>query len=152
MLLRSADTLSGQEGKAVANIGGVIQDMFYVKSLEANVDKNKAELKVLGKKGTQHKTIGWNGSGTMTIFYLTSVFRVMMLRYVKTGVDTNFTITVVNEDKGSTIGKQTVVLYNCNIDSTVLAKLDVESDALEEEVSFTFDDFDILDRFGQPVI
>ena len=151
-LLRASDTISGQEGKATANINGVIQDMFYVKSLEATFDKTKTEIKSLGKKGTQHKATGWAGSGSLSLYYITSVFRQMALKFAKTGVDTNFTITVVNNDPASTVGKQTVVLYNCNIDSVQLTKLDVESDSLEEDVDFTFDDFDILDAFGKPII
>ena len=59
-------------------------------------------------------------------------------------------MTVVNEEPASSIGKQTVVLYNCNIDSVILAKLDTDSDSLEEDLDFTFDDFDILDSFGNP--
>ena len=45
-------------------------------------------------------------------------------------------------------GRQTVVLKNCNLDSVVLAKLNVEADNLDEEVSFTFDGAEILDSFS----
>lgn len=152
MFLRAGDTISGQEGKATAVIDGVVRDLFFVKNLEATFEKNKAEVKTLGHRGTQHKGTGWSGSGSMTIFYVTSLFREMALKYAKTGRDTYFNITVVNDDAGSTIGKQTVVLYNCNIDSVVLAKLDTDADALEEDIDFTYDDFDILDRFGNPVV
>lgn len=152
MILRAGDTISGQEGKATANIEGLVQDMFFVKTIEATFEKTKAEIKTIGHRGTQHKGTGWAGTGSMTIFYVTTLFRQMALKYAKTGRDTYFDITVVNEDPTSTIGKQTVVLYNCNIDSAILAKLDTESDVLDEEVSFTFDDFDILDAFGNPVV
>ena len=152
MLLRAGDTISGQEGKATATIDSVIQDMFYVKTLEATLSKEKAEVRAMGKKGVQHKSTGWSGSGSMSIYYVTSVFRKMALKFAKTGVDTNFTITVVNDDPASTVGKQTVVLYNCNLDSVILAKLDAESETLDEDVDFTFDDFDILDSFGNPII
>jgi hypothetical protein len=38
----------------------------------------------------------------------------------------------------------------CNIDSTVLAKLDGDSDdPLEEDTDFTFEDFDILTPFNK---
>lgn len=150
--LRADDTLSGQEGRATANIEGSIQDMFYIKSLEATFDKQKMELKTIGKRGTQHKPTGWIGSGDMTIYYITSAFRKMALKFAKTGKDTYFNITVVNNDPASTVGRQTVVLYDCNIDSTVLAKLDVDADALDESIPFTFEDFDILDEFGNPVV
>jgi hypothetical protein len=152
MFLRAGDTISGQEGKATSVIDGNVQDMFYVKTLEATFEKTKAELKTLGKRGIQHKGTGWSGSGSMTIYYVTSIFRKMALKYAKTGKDTYFNITIVNEDPTSTIGKQTIVLYNCNIDSVILAKLDTESDVLDEDIDFTFDDFDILDSFGNPVV
>ena len=152
MFLRAGDTISGQEGKATAVIDNSVEDMFYLKSLEATAEKNKVEIKTLGKRGVQHKGVGWTGSGTMTIYYVTSKFREMMLKYAKTGKDTYFNITVVNDDPTSTVGKQTVVLYNCNIDSVILAKLDTEDDALEEDIDFTFDDFDILDSFGNPIV
>jgi len=152
MFLRAGDTISGQEGKATAKIDGIITDMFYLKNLEATFEKNKAEIKTLGKRGTQHKTTGWAGSGSMNIYYVTSIFRKMALQYAKTGKDIYFDITVTNEDPTSTIGAQTIVLYNCNLDNTVLAKLDVDADALDEDVDFTFDDFDILDEFGNPIV
>jgi hypothetical protein len=152
MFLRAGDTISGQEGKATSVIDGNVQDMFYVKTLEATFEKTKAEVKTLGKRGIQHKGTGWSGAGSMTIYYVTSIFREMALKYAKTGKDTYFNITIVNDDSTSTIGKQTMVLYNCNIDSTILAKLDTEADVLEEDIDFTFDDFDILDSFGNPVI
>jgi hypothetical protein len=152
MFLRAGDTISGQEGKATANIDGNVQDMFFVKSLEATFDKEKVEVKTLGKRGTQHKGVGWSGAGSMTLYYVTTLFRQMALKYAKTGKDTYFDITIVNDDPTSTIGKQTMVLYNCNIDSTILAKLDTDSDTLDEDIDFTFDDFDILDSFGNPVI
>lgn len=151
MYLRAGDTISGQEGKATSIIDGNVEDMFYLKSLEATLDKNKVEVKTVGKRGTQHKTAGWSGTGSLAIFYVTSKFREMALKYARTGEDTYFDITVVNEDKTSTIGKQTVVLYNCNIDSTSIAKLDVDADVLDEDMDFTFDDFDVLDSFGKPI-
>lgn len=151
MFLRAGDTISGQEGRATAIIEGSIQDMFFAKNIEASFEKSKAEIKTLGNRATQHKTTGWAGSGSMTIYYVTTLFRQMALKYAKTGKDTYFDMMITNEDPTSTVGKQTIVLYNCNIDSTILAKIDVDADALDEDVDFTFDDFDILDSFGKPV-
>lgn len=152
MFLRAGDTISGQEGKATAIIDGSIEDMFYVKTLEATFEKNKAEVKTLGKRGIQHKGVGWSGTGSMSMYYVTTRFRNLAVKYAKTGKDTYFDIAVVNDDPTSTIGKQTVVLYNCNIDNVILTRLDTDADVLEDDVDFTFDDFDILDAFGNPVI
>lgn len=150
--LKANDTISGQEGRAYATINGQVEEMFYIKKLEGKVEKEKSEVKTLGRRGTQHKAKGWKGSGSMTIYYITSVFREMMLDYIKKGKDTYFDVQVINEDPSSSVGKQTVVLKGVNLDSVIMALLDTGSDALEEEVSFTFDDVDILDPFGKPIM
>ncbi|WPP40455.1 phage tail tube protein [Paenibacillus hunanensis] len=149
--LKAKDTISGQEGRAFATINNQVEEMFYIKTLEATVEKQKAEVKTLGRRGVQHKATGWSGSGTMTIFYMTSRFRQMMLDYMKTGVDTYFDIEVTNEDPTSSIGYQTIILRDVNLDSVIMASLDTESDALEEEVAFTFDGVDINQAFNAPV-
>lgn len=150
--LKAGDTISGQEGRAYATINGQVEEMFYVKTLEATVEKNKTDVKTLGKRGTQHKANGWTGTGSMTIYYVTSRFRQLMLDYIKTGKDTYFDITVVNEDEGSSIGKQTVVLRDVNLDSVIMAKVDTESEVLEEDTDFTFEDVDVLDQFVAPTL
>jgi hypothetical protein len=150
--LRGSDIISGQQGKATMKIDNRLQDAFFIKQFEATMEKTKSEVRTLGHSGNQHKATGWNGTGTMTIYYVTSLFRRMALDYVKTGKDAYFDITVENNDPTSGIGRQTVVFYNCNIDSTVIAKLDVDNTELDEDVSFTYEDFDILDEFGQPIL
>ncbi len=149
---KADDTLSGQEARAYTTIDGQVEEMFYAKNIEATAEKNKTEIKTLGKRGTQHKATGWSGSGSMTIYYATSTFRKMMLDYIKNGKDVYFDIQVVNEDPTSLLGKQTTVLKNVNLDSVIMAQFDVDSDALEEDIDFTFDDVDILDEFNKPVL
>ena len=149
--LRASDIPAGSEAVAYIEIDGKVEEFFYAKSIEATAELNKSEVKVMGKRGVQNKATGWSGSGSMTIYYVTTMFRNMLLKYAKEGVLPAFKLVVTNEDKGTSIGKQTVVLYDCVIDSVNLAKFDVESDALDEDMDFTFSDFDILDSFGNPV-
>lgn len=155
--LKAGDTISGQEAVStmlVRNNNGTtsVENMFWAKNLEASAEINKTEVYTLGKRGAQNKPTGWSGSGSMTIYYITSLFRRMVLNYIKTGIPVYFDITVTNDDPGSTVGAQTVVLKNCSLDSVILAKFDVEAEILDEEVSFTFDDIDILDDFNTPVL
>ena len=42
--------------------------------------------------------------------------------------------------------------YNVGLDSAILAKFDTESEVMEEDVEFTFDDVDLLDEFQTPVL
>ena len=75
--------------------------------------------------------------------------RELMLSYMKSGKDAYFDIVVVNEDENTGAGRQTVVLKNCNLDSLSLARLNVDADSLDEEVSFTFDGAELLDSFSE---
>ncbi|MCM3268172.1 phage tail tube protein [Paenibacillus elgii] len=149
-VLHARDTISGQEGRAYATINGNKEEMFYVKKLEAKVEKEKAEIKALGRRGTQSKAKGWKGTGSMTIYYITTLFREIMNEYMVSGKDTYFDITVTNEDPSSSVGMQTVIIKNVNLDSVIMASLDTGSDTLEEEISFTFDGIEIKDRFKAP--
>lgn len=155
--LKAGDTISGQEAVAtmlVHNADGstTVENMFWAKNLEASAEIQKTEVFTLGKRGAQNKPTGWTGSGNMTIYYVTSLFRRMALQYIKTGRSVLFDLTVTNADPGSTVGSQTVVLKNCSLNSVILAKFDVESEILDESVDFTFDDVDMLDEFQNPVL
>lgn len=155
--LKAGDTISGQEAVAtmlVHNDDGTttVEQMFWAKNLEATASIEKTEVRTLGKRGAQNKPNGWSGSGSMTIYYITSLFRRMALQYIKTGKPVYFDMTVTNNDPGSTVGSQTTVLKCCSLDEVILAKFDVESDVLDETVSFTFDDVDLLDEFQNPVL
>lgn len=149
--LKASDIPAGNEAKAYITVDGKVEEFFYAKSVEAKAEINKADVKVMGKRGTQKKPTGWDGSGSMTVYYITTLFRKMALKYAKEGVLPSFKLVITNEDKGTTIGKQTVVLYDCMIDSTILSKFDVDADALDEDIDITFSDFDILDEFGSPI-
>jgi len=143
------DAISGKMAKAYATINGRVEELFYAKSLEATIEKNKVDVPVLGRTNTPQRSSGWSGSGTLTIYYVTSLFRQLMVDYVKTGRDFWFDLQVINEDPQSSAGRQRVVLKGCNLDSVVIAKFDATSDdMLEEELPFTFSDVDILESFN----
>lgn len=155
--LKAGDTVSGQEAVArmsIKNADGTttIEDMFYGRSLEGTCTINKTAVRTLGKRGEQHKPNGWTGAGSMTVYYVTSTFRRMAVQYIKTGVPVYFDIMVTNTDPASTVGSQVTVLKNCSLDSIVLAKFDVDSEVLDEEFEFTFDDAEILDEFVAPTL
>ncbi len=148
--LSAQDTISGREGRAYAKINGNNEELFFAKSVEASVEKSKSEVKAIGKRMTGHKTTGANGTGSMTLYYLTPLFRQMLKEWKDTGVDVYFDLVVENDDPASAAGKQSVLLMGCNLDSVVLAKLDGDSDdPLDEDADFTFEDFDILEAFNK---
>lgn len=148
-ILNAKDTINGTQGTCFAVIDNTRTELMQVKNITATVEKKKIEIPILGITGKQHKAGGWNGTGKMTAYYVSSMFRKMMLDYIKTGKDTYFELMVTNEDPTSGTGTQTVVLKGVNIDTVVFTKLDVEKEALDEEMEFTFNDVDILDTFNE---
>jgi hypothetical protein len=150
--LKAKDTISGQEARAYMVIDGNSEEMFFAKKLTAYIAKEKSEIRTLGKRGVQYKAKGWKGTGQMNIYYATSRFRQMIIDYVENGEDVYFDIQIINDDPGSGIGSQTVVLKNVNLDKMTAAAFDVESEALSEDVEFTFDGIELLDSFITPVL
>ena len=139
MPFRAQNTISGKEGRLFLNG----EELAYIKSLEATIEKNKSEVNIMGRRMTGHKTTGANGTGTMTFYKVTSKFIRIIRDYVKNGQDAYFTLQTVLDDKSSGRGVERVTLYDVNIDSVKVAGLDVDSEALEEEVPFTFEDIDL---------
>lgn len=148
MALKARDTISGQEGTAFIEIDGRNEEMFYLKNINAIVEKQKVQIRTLGKRGDQNKTVGWAGTGSATIFGITSRFVEMALDYVKNGRDIFVNIMVTNEDPTSSVGRQSVVLNEVNFDSYPITMLDVDADAIEQDIDFTFDDLDLLEKFN----
>lgn len=139
MSFHAKNTISGKEGRLF--LDG--EEMAYIKSLEANIEKQKSEVNIMGRRMTGHKTTGASGTGTATFYKVTSRFARIMMNYVKKGEDPYFTLQAVLDDKSSGRGTERVTLFDVNFDSAKIAGLDVDSEALEEEVPFTFEDFDI---------
>ena len=148
MFLKAEEINSGQEGRAYLRVNGRNRELMYLKSVEAVVTKKKTAVRTLGRSGDQYKAAGWSGRGKMSVYYVTSLFRELMIQYIRTGKDVYFDLVVVNDDGNSSFGRQTVALRNCNLNSVVLAKLDVNADDLDETVEFTFDGAELLDSFA----
>lgn len=148
--LKFSDTVSGTEAKGYITIDGRNEDLFYAKKLKSSVKKKKKTGKTLGNRAEQNKAAGYEGTGTLTVYYVTSLFREKMIEYMETGKDFYCDMTVTNEDATSEVGKQTILLKRVNFDEVSMAMFDVESEALEEDMSFTFEGAKLLDKFVKP--
>ena len=147
-ILQAEDAVNGREGVATVEVDGKIIELMELANITVTISKNKTEFKAMGTRNTQNKTTGWSGKGTANVRYLSSRWAELMEKYVKTGKDTYFTIVVTNEDPGSATGKQVIQVLGCNIDELDLAKLDIDSDILDQDINFTFNDFNILQKFN----
>lgn len=149
-VMLAKDSISAALAECYVTIGERRYNLMTAIKLEAKFKKNKAKVPTLGKTGKGNKSVSWEGTGSCTLHYNTSIFRKMMLDFKNTGEDVYFEIQITNDDPSSAAGSQTITLLQCNIDSGVLAKFDASSDSyLDEDVSFTFDDFDMPKEFQE---
>jgi len=145
--MSARDTMFGSAASCYVTIDGTRYNFAQVISLEAKAEKNKVEVPILGKMSKGNKATGVKYSGNMTLHYNTSIMRKIMLKYAKEGIDTYFDVQVTNEDKTASVGRQTTMLYDCNLDSIIIAKLDADGEYLDETVDFTFEDWDLPEEF-----
>lgn len=113
--MHAKDVVAARLAACYVTIDGNRYLLMQAKDLEAKIEKNKADVPILGKAGLGHKTTNWNGTGTMTIYFNTSMFTKLLKRYKDTGEDMYFDIQIVNEDPTSAVGRQTIILKDCTV-------------------------------------
>lgn len=146
-LMNAKDAISAPLAECFVTIEGTRYNFMQAINLEASIEKTKTEVPILGKTGKGNKSTGWKGTGSATFHYNTSIFRKLLVRFKETGEDIYFDIQVTNEDPTSTIGRQTVILKDVNLDGGLLTKFDADGEYLDEDVDFTFDDFEMPEEF-----
>ena len=146
--MKAKDAVSASLAECFVTIDGNRYNFMQAIDLEATFEKQKTEVPILGKTGKGNKSTGWKGTGSATFHYNTSIFRELLYRYKETGEDIYFDIQVTNEDPTSSVGRQTVILKDCNIDGGILTKFDADADYLDETLDFTFEDFEIPEKFN----
>ena len=145
--MHARDAISAARAECFVTIDGERYNFMNAINLEAKFEKTKVEVPILGKTGKGNKTVGWKGTGKATFHYNTSLFRRLLERFKNTGEDVYFDIQVTNYDESSTVGRQTIVLIDCNLNGGILAKFDADSKNLDEEWEFTFEDFEMPESF-----
>lgn len=147
---RAANSINGRLCKCFATIDGKVEELFFAEVFEANIEKQKEEMGCMGDLWSHHKSYGLSGSGSMTIKYVSPVFRAMLKRFDKTKVDEYFNLSIVNNDPGSKAGIQSVVFLDTNINGSVAGKFDVNTGALTEDIDFTFEGVEYPSTFNDP--
>lgn len=146
--MHARDAISGASGEAFVTIEGRRYKWANIINLEARMEKSKTQVPIMGRPGKGNKATGWEGTGSATFHFNSSVFRKMLYRYKETGEDLYFDIQTSNEDKSSTVGRQTIILKDCNLDGGLLAALDADAEYLEDSFDFTFEDWEMPEEFN----
>lgn len=145
--MNAKDAVSASLAECFITIEGNRYNFMQAINLEASIEKTKSEIPILGRTGKGNKTTGWKGSGSATFHYNTSIFRELLYQYKETGKDVYFDIQITNEDPTSSVGRQTVILKDCNVDGGILAKFDADAEYLDEDLDFSFEDWEMPEVF-----
>lgn len=146
--MHAKDSIHGAQGKAYITIENVRYLFANLINLEARMDKTKTQVPIMGRVSKGNKSTGAEYSGSATFHFNTSIFRKILKRYKDTGEDVYFDIQVTNEDKSSSVGRQTTILVDCNLDGGLIASLDADAEYLEDSIDFTFEDWDMPEEFS----
>ncbi len=147
VMMDANDSVYGGLAECYITINGRRYNFMSMTQFESKWDVNITDVPILGKVGMGHKAAGGKGTWSGTAHYNQSHFRKMADEYQKTGVMPYFVIQVSNEDPTSKVGRQTIILRGCLCDSFILAKFEAGEEILDEELSGTFESWDMPEAF-----
>lgn len=147
--MNAKDTIMASLAECFVTIDGTRYNFMQAINLEASIEKTKTQVPILGKVSKGNRATGCEYSGSATFHYNTSIFRELLLKFKETGEDIYFDIQVTNEDPTSSVGRQTVILKDVNIDGGILAKFDADGEYLDEDMDFTFEDWEMPEKFNK---
>lgn len=147
--MHSRNAVSAKMAECYITIDGNRYNFMSAINVEVNFEKNKTEVPILGRMNKGHKSTSSSISGSAEFHFNTSIWRELAYRFQETGGDIYFDMQITNEDiTASDIGRQTIILYDCNFDSVTLAAFDADSDdVLTESIDFTAERFEIPEKY-----
>ena len=148
--LLANDGVNGKAGSAFMIKGGRNIELFGIKKYQVDAEIQTAEFPVVGALVNQTKVKGVKYTGSMTIYYGTNEFLEILTEYKRNGRFPTINFQVTNDDKGSSVGKQVVAIYNVTLSKIPIAMLDDSADYLQEDIPFNFTDFEPLQTFKTP--
>lgn len=146
-----SDLVTGNEGSAYITVDGQNRYFFELSKIEANIEFTVVAKKLLGHRMKQHKVVGAEGKGSLTMYNVSPAALEIYKQYIKEGKTPTISIQTTNEDTGSTIGRRTVVMRQVILAKVPVAYLDDSSEELNTtDTDFTFDDLDDLESYVLP--
>lgn len=146
--MNAVDAIYGAMAECHVTLDGNRYNLMQMVNFESHYKPNIVDVPILGRVSKGHKMTGGSGTWSGTAHYNTSVFRLWILNYKKTGKLAPFDIQISNEDESATVGRQTIILRDCLVDDVTLAKFDANDAVLDEDISGTYDDFEMPERFS----
>lgn len=148
--MAARNAVSAKMAECYVTIDGNRYNFMSAINVEVNMEKNKTEVAILGRMNRGHKSTSSTITGSAEFHLNTSIWRELAYRFQETGEDVYFDMQITNEDiTASDIGRQTIILYDCNLDGVTLAAFDADSDdTLTESIDFTVERFEMPEKFN----
>ena len=148
--MAARNAVSAKMAECYVTIDGNRYNFMSAINVEVTFEKSKTEVPILGRMNRGHKSVGSNITGSAEFHLNTSIWRELAYRFQETGEDLYFEMQITNADvTASDIGRQTIILYDCNFDSVILAKFDADSDdTLTESLDFTAERFEMPEKYS----
>lgn len=146
-IMHAKDAIRGNTGECYVTIDGERYHMMTLKKISAELEYSNGEVPRLGANMMGHKEGIAKGTWTASGYYGTPMLRRCLLDYKETGIFPEINIQIINEDMTSAAGRQSAIIKECLIDKAILATLDAEEEFIEEEISDTFDDWELPEEF-----
>ena len=148
--MAARNAVSAKMAECYVTIEGQRYNFMSAINLEVTFEKNKTEVPILGRMNRGHKATSSTISGSAEFHLNTSIWRELAYKFQETGEDIYFEMQISNEDiTASDIGRQTIILYDCNWDSMTLAAFDADSDdVLTESIDFTAERFELPEKYN----
>ena len=149
--MQARNAVSAKMAECYITIDGNRYNFMSAINLEVTFEKKKIEVPILGRMNRGHKATSSSITGSAEFHLNTSVWREIAYKFQETGEDLYFDMQITNEDiTASDIGRQTIILYDCNFDSVTLAAFDADSDdVLTESMDFTAERFEMPEKFTE---
>ena len=147
--MHARNAVSAKMAECYVTIDGQRYNFMSAINLEVTFEKNKQEIPILGRMNRGHKATSSTISGSAEFHLNTSIWRELAYKFQESGEDLYFDMQITNEDvTASDIGRQTIILYDCNFDSITLAAFDADSDdVLTESIDFTAERFEMPEKY-----
>lgn len=148
--MAARNAVSAKMAECYVTIEGQRYNFMSAINLEVTFEKNKTEIPILGRMNRGHKATSSTITGSAEFHLNTSIWRELAYKFQETGEDIYFEMQISNEDiTASDIGRQTIILYDCNWDSMTLAAFDADSDdVLTESIDFTAERFELPEKYN----
>lgn len=145
---KPGDVLASNSGSVILTINGKNKKVAELKEFEAKLEGNVEEVNLLGRRQKGHKMTSVEGTGSMTLYHVSSDFLKMYTEWLNGGPYPTISLTVTTEDSGTSAKKQVVQLTGVVLEAATIASMSADDGLLEQEVDFKFDGQEIIQAFN----